>query len=711
MVRLGLLACLLTAGALVAKDRRPPLFVPETARIPVASTYHGVAVRDDYQWLEDGTNAEVRSWTGAQNRYTENYLSRSPVREKIHHRLTRLYSDTQNNYFDLQPRPAGLFALRSQPPKEQPYLVLLASADDPSSERVVLDPNILNDKGTTTIDFYVASNDGKYVAASLSEAGSEAGTVYVFNVETGRKLSDVVPRVQYPTAGGSLAWNIDDSGFYYTRYPRGNERPKEDYNFYQQIYFHKLGTDTAADTYSAGKEFPRIAEIVLESKENDPRYILASVANGDGGEYAHYVLGPNGTWTQVSQFSDKVKWAVFGRDNALYLLSRAGAPRGKILRVPLPSAKLSEATVVVPEGRKIITGLMPTEKRFFLVEMEGGPMSVRVLDRSGATIGELPLPEIASIGGAAATHGDEVLINTQTFIDPPAWFRFDPSSESLVATALAVQSPADYSDSEVRREYAVSSDNVRVPINIICKKGTKFTGKNPTLLYGYGGYGINLSPAFSARRRLWVEQGGVFAIANLRGGGEYGEAWHRAGNLTNKQKVFDDFAACAGYLIDSKYTNPSRLAIEGGSNGGLLIGAAVTQHPNLFQAAVARVGIFDMLRVELHPNGAFNVTEFGTVKDLDQFKALYAYSPYHHVVAGRPYPAVFLLTGENDGRVDPANSRKMTAALQRASSSAQPVLLRVGKAGHGMGTALTQRIDEDTDVYTFLFDQLNMSYR
>ena len=713
---LALLTAVLISAPLLAplgfaKDRRLTLYPPETERLPVTSTYHGVMVQDDYQWLENGKNELVRSWTDAQNRFTESSLSRVPGRQKIHRRLTALYSDTQNNYFALHQRPGNLFAMRSQPPKQQPFLVVLKSADEPSSEQVVLDPNTLSEKGTTTIDFYVPSNDGRLVAVSLSEAGSEAGAVSVYDVETGKKLPDVVPRVQYPTAGGSLAWKIDDSGFYYTRYPQGNERPKEDVNFYQQVYFHKLGTETGSDVYSIGKDFPRIAEIELEAKDNDPRYILATVANGDGGEYAHYVLGPSGTWTQVTQFSDKVKWAVFGRDKSLYLLSRAGAPHGKILRVPLSSLKLAEAQTLVAESRKIIVGLVPTETRFFVIEMEGGPMSVRVLDRAGAAVGELPLPEIASVGGALATHGDEILLRTETFLDPPAWYRFNPESDSLVLTALAVQSPADFGDCEVRREYAVSVDDVKVPLNIICRKGTKLDGKNPTLLYGYGGYGINLSPTFSARRRFWLEQGGVFAVANLRGGGEYGEAWHRSGNLTKKQRVFDDFAACAGHLIDRKYTNPRRLAIEGGSNGGLLIGAAVTQHPSLFQAAVARVGIFDMLRVELHPNGAFNVTEFGTVRNQDQFKALHAYSPYHRVVDRRPYPGVFFLTGENDGRVDPANSRKMTARLQRATSSGQPVLLRVGKAGHGMGTALTQRIDEDTDVYTFLIDQLGMSVR
>jgi prolyl oligopeptidase len=279
----------------------------------------------------------------------------------------------------------------------------------------------------------------------------------------------------------------------------------------------------------------------------------------------------------------------------------------------------------------------------------------------------------------------------------------------LRPTALVRTSSADFSDSEVLREFATSKDGTKVPMSIILKKGTKLDGNNPTLLTGYGGYGISLSPRFAAGRRVWLDAGGVYVVANLRGGAEYGEEWHRVGNLTKKQNVFDDFAACARHLIDRKYTSPARLAIEGGSNGGLLMGAALTQHPELFRAVVSHVGIYDMLRVELHPNGAFNVTEFGTVNNPEQFKALYAYSPYHRVKDGTAYPAVFLLTGANDGRVDPANSRKMAARLQTATSSDRPVLLQVSsESGHGIGDSLSDEIERAADVYAFLFTQLGI---
>jgi len=299
-----------------------------------------------------------------------------------------------------------------------------------------------------------------------------------------------------------------------------------------------------------------------------------------------------------------------------------------------------------------------------------------------------------------------------SYLEPPAWERFDRAQKKVVQTAMVVTSASKFDDAEVVRVFASSKDGTRVPVNIVRRKGTKLDGTNPTLLYAYGGYGISEKPSFlGSFARVWLDQGGVYALANIRGGAEYGEEWHKAGNLTKKQNVFDDFLACAQYLIDQKYTTPQHLAILGGSNGGLLMGAVLTQKPELFRAVVSYVGIYDMLRAELDPNGAFNVTEFGTVKDPEQFKALYAYSPYHHVKDGTAYPAILFLTGENDHRVNPMESRKMTARLQGASSSGHPILLRTSsKAGHGFGTALDERIEANADVFSFLFDQMAVRY-
>ena len=686
----------------------PPF--PGTQKAPVIDAYHGITVADDYRWLDDLNDPAVRKWNDAQNAYTRAFLDAVPARAMIVQRLNEIENNQSASYYSLV-KCQKLFAMKSQPPKNQPMLVVLDSPDDLASERVVVDPNQLNSNGTTAIDWYVPSKDGRLVAVSLSENGSEDGSAHVFEVNSGAKLSDVVPRVQFPTAGGDLEWTQDGSGFYYTRFPQGDERPPEDANFFQQVYFHKLGTAASADTYVIGREFPRIAEIQL-SASDDGKYLLATVANGDGGEFAHYLRNPSGAWTQVTQFADQIPTAQFGENDRLYLLSRAQAPKGTIVAVALAKPLLAAASLVVPEGEAAIYGFHPTATKLYVAENVGGPSQLRVVDLVSHNQQIIPTPPIGSVRRVVRLQGDEIIFGHETFLEPFAWYQYDPATHLIRKTAMFSTATVDFSDCEVIREFATSRDGTKVPMNIIRRKETKLDGRNPTLLYGYGGYNVSLSPSFSAERRVWLDNGGVYVVANLRGGGEYGEEWHQAGNLTRKQNVFDDFAACAQFLIETKYTNPAQLAIEGGSNGGLLMGATLTQHPELFRAVVSHVGIYDMLRVELFPNGAFNVTEFGTVKDPEQFKALYAYSPYHHVTDRTAYPAVLFLTGDHDGRVDPANSRKMTAHLQAATSSGLPILLRTSaSAGHGIGTARNEQVAQEADVFAFLVDQLGMQYR
>jgi prolyl oligopeptidase len=436
---------------------------------------------------------------------------------------------------------------------------------------------------------------------------------------------------------------------------------------------------------------------------DDGRYILASMANGDGGEIAHYLLGPSGQWHQIARLSDEISTARFGPDGNLYLLSHLKTPKGKILRMPLANPQIAGAQTVVAEGKPTIVNILPASNALYVEDQMGGPSQIRVFDTAGKLQGLVPILPVSGIYQMIRSNGAELLFQNASFLEPPAWFRYDPSTKEVTRTALFETSAADFSDAEVVREFATSKDGARVPINIIRRKGTKLDRTNPVLLTGYGGYSVSLSPAFSAGNKLLLDRHVVIAVANLRGGGEYGEAWHKAGMLTKKQNVFDDFAACAQFLIDRKYTTPAKLAIEGGSNGGLLMGAALTQHPDRFAAVVSHVGIYDMLRVELQPNGAFNVTEFGTVKEDDQFRALYAYSPYHHVVDGTNYPPVLFLTGDNDPRVDPLNSRKMVARLQ-ASGAKNLVLLRTSSnSGHGIGTALSESIAQQADVLAFLF--------
>src|SRR5438477_5452984 len=700
------LICMATAPTLI--NLPAAMMAPQTAKKPVSNEYQGMTVEDPYQWLGKDDEPEVKARSAAQNQRPRKYIDKLPDRAAIEKQLTDWYARTSPSYSSLVSRPGMLFAMKFQPPKQQPMLVTLASADDLKSEKIVLDPNVLDAKGTTAIDWFRPSLDDKYVAASLSKGGSENGTLHIYETATAKGLPDTIAHVQYPTAGGSAAWNADGTGIYYTRFPRQGERPEADLNFYQQVYFHKLGTHDTDDTYSIGKDFPRIAEVVLEASR-DGKYILATVANGDGGDFANYLLGSDGNWKQITQFSDQIKTARLGRDNALYLLSRAGAPRGKILRLPIETPELTSAVEIVPTGKAVIEQIVTAADALYTGDLLGGPSQIRRFGLDGKNETIVPIAKISAVQEMVALEDNSLLFRDVSYTEPAAWFHCVQGKTEPVKTALRSTSPVSFADIEVTREFATSKDGTKIPLNVIRKKGIKQDGQNPTLLYGYGGYGISLSPNYEFTRRVWFDRGGVYVVAKIRGGGEFGEEWHKAGNLTKKQNVFDDFAAAAEYLIKENYTRPEKLTMQGGSNGGLLMGAMITQHPDLMRAVVSQVGIYDMLRVELAPNGAFNVTEFGTVNDPEQFKALYAYSPYHHVADGTKYPSILMMTGANDGRVAPYHSRKMIARLDEANKSGNPILLRTSSsAGHGIGTALGERIKQLADIYAFLFAQLGM---
>lgn len=714
---------------------------PVAAKKPVTDTYHGVTVTDDYRWLEDGKDSAVQAWSKAENEYARKHLDGYAGRETLRARFTELLGTASADHFGLTSIGDKLFAIEDQPPKQQPFLVLL-NGPTPKDEKVILDPNVLDPSGGTTIDWYFPSRDGKLVAVSLSRGGSESGDLHVYEVSSGKEIGTSIARVHGGTAGGSLAWNAAGTGFWYTRYPRKGERDDKDLDFFQQIYFHDLNKAESTDRYALGKTLPRIAEIEL-STSRDGRYVLASIKNGDGGEEMFYVLdgkthkeGANEKgWIKVSDFADKIVGAQLGDDGGLWLRSINGAPRGKILRTSPDKPDLAKAAVIVPESERVIQMFTARKNILYVGDLVGGPSALRVFPLpKGNLVGlegrEIALPPVSSLRQIVPLDGsDNILYRTQSYTEPPTWYTVDakfpasgpasggsPVGDKSVKfvqapvrkTGLFQTSKADFSDTEVVREMCASKDGTRVPLNILRKKDA-LSGNNPTLLYGYGGYAVSLTPRFQPRYRPWLEAGGVLAIANLRGGGEFGDDWHKQGNLTKKQNVFDDFYACASYLVDNKYTSSSKLAIMGGSNGGLLMGVAMTQHPEMFKAVVSHVGIYDMLRVETTPNGAFNVTEFGTVKDKAQFDALYAYSPVHHVRDGVAYPAVLFMTGANDPRVDPYHSRKMTARLQTASPASLVLLRTSGDTGHGMGTPLKAQIEEEVDKYAFLFAQLGMT--
>jgi prolyl oligopeptidase len=689
---------------------------PPTAQQPVTDTYHGARVSDPYRWLENPDSKQVREWSAAQDERTRKYLDALPERGPIYDQLLRQISATSSSYHGLQVVGDRIFALYEEPPKQQAMVAVLTDAADPALARIIVDPNAINPKGTTAIDWFVPSPDGKWVAVSLSDNGSEDGTLHLFEVASGKEVGAPIPRVQFPTGGGSLAWSADGKGFWYTRYP-GPDRPREEQHFFQQVYFHRMGDDPNRDVYVLGKDFPKVAEIVLENRFN-PNLVVASVANGDGGEFAHYLIDSSGVVRQVTHFEDKIVAATAGADGALYLVSRKNAPRGNLLKLRPGVVDLAQATVLVAEPEAVILSggqaggdpVAVTAHAVYVRELVGGPSRVAIFDHAGTPRGELPLPGLATVGEVEPLSDGTLLYSIETYLRPTYFSRYDETTARAGETKLAQTSPVSFADTEVLREFATSKDGTSIPLNIIRRKDTKLTGSNPVLLNGYGGYGISMTPAFlGANVRLWLDGGGVFVIANLRGGGEFGESWHEQGALTHKQNVFDDFIAAAEYLIAHHYTDHEHLAILGGSNGGLLMGAAFTQRPELFRAVVSRVGIYDMLRVELDPNGLFNTTEFGSVKDPDQFHALYTYSPYHHVKKGTAYPAIFMATGATDGRVNPAHSRKMIARLQAATASGRPIYLSINShAGHGIGSSLSIRVNQAADTYSFLFDQLGM---
>jgi len=691
---------------------------PLTKKRPVTDVYHGVRVSDDYRWLEDGRCDAVQQWSDAQNAHARSVLDRLPHVARIRARVTEILAAETVSYNHVTPAGGKVFAIKRQPPRQQPFLIVMDTVNDAESARILVDPNRIDPKGGTSIDWCVPSLDGKLVAVSLSRSGTESGDVHVFETAGGRPVHEVVPRVNGGTAGGDLAWAPDSSGFFYTRYPRDKERAPQDMAFFQQVYFHRLGTPAEKDRYEMGKGLPRIAEIQLEMDVRTGR-LLATVQDGDGGEFAHFLRSPQGRWQQFSKFGDRIVQAAFGGGGDLYLVSRRHAPRGKILRLDGSHLDPAQAKTIVPQGKDtIVTSFWdaPTTlfagSRLYVIYQLGGPSQIRVFDERGNRLAGPEHLAVSAVGGLAQLGRYDMLFWNGSYTEPGAWHRFRPQTGKTEKTSLSDGSPVHLRDVRVVLELATSKDGTKVPLTVMLPAGARRDGPNPCVVTGYGGYSISITPRFRALNRVLFDQGVIYVVANLRGGGEFGEAWHRAGNLTNKQNVFDDFAAVLEHLVDRGYTTPSKVAIVGGSNGGLPMGATMTQHPELMRAVVSSVGIYDMLRVERSPNGAFNIPEFGTVKNREQFLALHAYSPYHHVKDNVKYPATLFLTGANDPRVDPMQSRKMTARLQAATASSTPILLRTSAdSGHGGDTSLDERIEQKADVLAFLFHQLGVRFR
>jgi prolyl oligopeptidase len=714
---------LISAFSVLSFSQQPTLAPPPaTPKRPVVEEIQGTKITDDYRWLENNDDPGVKAWVAAQDKRARSYFQALPEHAEILEWLKALGKSRSPRYYALKQVGTSLFALKSTPGKQQALLVKLKSASEAGSETVVIDANVLDTSGSTAIQFYAPSHDGKLVAVALARGGSEAGELHIFDVATGKPLPDILPRMSFPTAGGSAAWSPDGTGLYYTRYPHEGERPQQDLNFYQQIYFHKLGTAVDQATYVLGKDFPRIAEVGL-STSHDGQYVLATVANGDGGQFEHFLRDRSGKWNQLTHFDDNVSAVSFGDDNTLYLVSRKDAPRGKMLRLSVDNPNLSSAQAIVPQTRDVIQGfssaiegfvpnVIATHHRLYVVELVGGPTQVRIFDDSGKPLGLVPIEPVSDVSEIVQLLDGSLLFFNESYLKPGAWYRYDAQTGKTAETALRLISPVKFDDIVAEREFATSKDGTKVPLTVLHKKNMGRSGIHPTILTGYGGFDISLTPGFGAPLRIWFDADGVFAEANLRGGGEYGEEWHDQGKLLNKQHVFDDFIACAQLLIQRRYTNPKKLGIEGGSNGGLLMGAALAQRPDLFRAVASTAGIYDMMRVETTQNGQFNTTEYGSIHSPEEFKALYAYSPYQHVVDETKYPAVLLIVGENDLRVDPWHSRKFAARLQAASTSDLPAfLISFSNAGHGgIGSGEDQQIAMSAYRWAFLFDQLGTMF-
>ena len=671
----------------------------------MTDTYHGVGVTEDYRWLEDASSEDTIAWTKAQQQRTRAYFDGIPWRDALRARVEQLLKAERTTYMRLVSGGSTFFALKVQTPRQRPFLVALTDLDDPATERVVVDPDAIDPSGETAIDFFVPSPDGQLVAVSLSEHGTEDGSLYVYDASTGKVVDEPIPHVNL--MGGSVAWRHDGAGFWYTRCadPAG---------FRQQVWFREFGDATDQIDLAGGFADERIAEHNL-SASPDGRWVMDRVQKGDGGEWQVFLRsqGLGGSWWQVAGIADQCVYAVLGTD-ALYLISRRDAPHGQVLRLPVTDgATVADAQEIVPASDLVIEHLAVTRDTVWVVDIDGGPQQVRTFDTDGKPLARAEIPPMSSVssysGRLSALGQDQIAWPRESFTEPATWW-VATGGEAPRPTALRTTTPADLSEYEVTREFATSRDGTRVPLNVITAPGTPRDGTAPALLTAYGGYGISLVPRFDPELLLWLEQGGVYVVANIRGGGEFGEQWHHAGRLATKQNCFDDFIACADYLHDSQITSRERLAIMGGSNGGLLMGAVLTQRPDIARAVIAAVPVMDSLRAETTTNGRFNIPEFGTVEDPELFTALRAYSPYHNVTGGTAYPAVLLTAGENDTRVDAWHAKKMTARLQEATSSDRPVLLRLEATGH-MAGSLDQSIDETTDQHAFLFGQLGLGYR
>jgi len=692
-----------------SKSAKTGAALPQATPKPLAETFFGVKVVDNYRWLENGKNPETKKWVEEEMAYTRSVLDPLPGREAIHKRLTELLSIGSVT----PPAIAGryYFYTRREGMQNQPILYVREGLN--GADRVLVDANQFAADGTVALDWFEPSEAGRYVAYGTSASGSEMSTLHIIETKTGNLLPDTIER----TRACSIAWEHNNRGLFYTRYPKKGDVPDGQEMYNRHVFHHEIGTDPDTDDpiFGEGRDPEDWPNVHLS---NDGRWLLIDVEQG---------------WVKSELFlqdlhSDRPPSRVTTGKNflyrgevyegKLYITTNEDAPRYRVFVTDAGDFDRDHWKEIIPQGDAVLQGVAVYGGKLYAQYEQNASSQLRLFDLEGKKLADLALPTLGTVFGSGGRWDrDELFYGFQSFTFAPAIYRYDLKNNSTALWTKVDAPSIDPSAYEVAQEWFHSKDGTRVPMFVVHKKGLlndkAKSGRNPTLLTGYGGFNVSLTPDFRRATYLWLEHGGVFAVANLRGGAEFGEDWHRAGMLDKKQNVFDDMIAAAEHLIADKYTDKDHLAIQGGSNGGLLMGAMMTQRPDLFRAVVCQVPLLDMLHYQDFQIAKLWIPEYGSAENEEQFKWLYAYSPYHHVKAGVEYPAVLFMTADFDTRVDPMHAKKMAALMQaearNGGSKTRPILLRIeSKAGHGAGKPVAKQIEEFTDVYSFLFWQLGV---
>lgn len=683
---------------------------PPTRRVEQVDDYHGTKVSDPYRWLENDVRSDrkVADWVAAQNQVTEAFLREIPERQPIKQRLTEIWN--YERWSTPFKQGGRYFFSRNDGLQNQSVLYVLDSLD--GEPRVLLDPNTWTKDGTVALAGLSVSDDGRYLAYSVAEAGSDWQTWRVLDVDTGKLLSDEIKWVKFSGA----AWTRDNKGFFYCRYPEPKSGEKfQSLNLNMQMYYHRLGT-------------PQSEDVLVHHRPDQPKWTFQGGVTEDGRYFVLYtnaggtsarfrvayrdLAEPFGTFIEiVDNFENEYR--LIGNDGPVfYFKTDYQAPRGRVIAVDLRKPVREHWQQIIPEAQESLRSVSYVGGMFVCTYLKDAASLIRIYRPDGRFVRDVNLPGIGTASGFDGKSTDlETFYSFSSFAVPPTIYRYDllTGESTLFRQAKVKFDPSAY---ETRQVFYESKDGTRVPMFITARKGLKLDGSHPTLLYGYGGFNIPMTPSFSPARVAWLEMGGVYAVACLRGGGEYGKEWHLAGTKLKKQNVFDDFIAAAEYLIREKYTRPDKLAIQGGSNGGLLVGAVMCQRPELFGACLPAVGVMDMLRFHKFTAGRFWVDDYGSPDNPEEFKALYAYSPYHNLKEGTRYPATLVTTADTDDRVVPGHSFKFIAMLQHCQAGPAPVLARIEtRAGHGAGKPTSKMIDEVADQLAFLVKVLNIKLR